>query len=175
MDKRLIPGTLVWRKDLHLGLVYHYGVVLALGGARVAHIDKNQAGCLHVKIESLDEFAAGKKVTFELLETPVSLDAMWDRVQEVERSKRPFGLLNWGDDWNCETFARFVKKGIPESTQADAGNAALILAGAVAVLGALVSAAQDSTPARANSQSVTYDAALGRYRDGMGRFARAPS
>jgi hypothetical protein len=35
-NEGLLPGTLVWRKDVHIGLVDHYGVVLSLEPFNIA-------------------------------------------------------------------------------------------------------------------------------------------
>lgn len=115
----LLPGSLLWRKDVHTGLVDHYGVVLALNALRVAHIDKGVEGRLRIKRnDSFEEFAAGHAVTYERRTTPVSRDAMERRITEIENSPPPFGLLAMGNDWNCESFARYISQGAPESTQA---------------------------------------------------------
>lgn len=158
VDERLLPGTLVWRKDAHVGLVNHYGVVLQTSPCFVAHIDKSVAGDLRVKVEPFEQFAEGRPVTYEPVNEPVPLEEMWVRVNDVARSKRPFGLLCWGEDWNCESFARFVKGGLPQSKQAVGTN--LLLGGAAVVLAL----------AALGGAGSTYDANAGRYRDSKGRF-----
>lgn len=154
------PGSLAWRKDVRLGLVDHYGVVVQSWPLVIAHIDKSITGHLHVKVEPFETFAEGREVTFEPVAEPVPLDVMWTRVEAVARSKRPFGLLCWGEDWNCESFARFVKDGLPQSEQAVGANVLLGTAALVGVVALVASGGTDSS----------YDANVGRYRDRKGRF-----
>ena len=58
MTKNLVPGSLVWRKDVHVGLVDHYGVVLSVDPLVVAHIDKDSRLKLRVRLESMVDSAA---------------------------------------------------------------------------------------------------------------------
>lgn len=119
MNEGLLPGSLVWRKDVHAGLVDHYGVVLALDPLRVAHIDKGAEGRLRVKRDdSFEEFAAGHPVTYERRTIAVPRDVMERRIGEIENAPPPFGLLAIGNRWNCESFAKFVSQGSPTSAQA---------------------------------------------------------
>ena len=61
--------------------------------------------------------------------------------------------------WNCESFARFIRDGLPHSEQAE--GAKKVLVGA-AVVGGIALALRAS--------SRTFDENLGRYRDRKGRF-----
>jgi hypothetical protein len=155
----LPPGTLVWREDVHFGAVNHFGVVLQTWPCYVAHIDKGETGHLRVRVEPLVAFAHGRQVTYEPVDEPVPLDAMWTRVNDVAQAKRPFGLLCWGEDWNCESFAHFIKSGLAHSEQAASANGVLFGA---AVVGAFALLARGGFS--------SYDANVGRYRDGKGRF-----
>jgi len=157
----LLPGTLVWREDVHVGLVSHYGIVLQTWPCYVGHIDKSQTGHLRVKVEPFETFAQGRQVRCEPVDHPIPLDAMWTRVNAVAQAKKPFGLLCWGQDWNCESFARFVKCGLPHSEQAAGANKVLLGLVAVGAFAALVS----------SGSSTSFDANVGRYRDRNGRFA----
>lgn len=167
----LLPGALVWRDDVHLGVVSHYGIALQTWPCYVAHIDKNQTGHLRVKVEPFEAFAQGRQVWFEPVAQPVRLEEMWTRVNAVAAAKKPFGLLCWGEDWNCESFARFVKSGLPHSEQATNANKMLFGVAVVGALAALVSSGT-SSPASSGS-SASFDAKVGRYRDRNGRFAAA--
>jgi hypothetical protein len=91
------------------------------------------------------------------------VDETWTRVAEVVKAKRPFGLLCWGQDWSCESFARFVKNGLPHSEQAEAAKK--VLAGA-AILGLVVALVKSGT-------SSSFDANAGRFRDRRGRYTSA--
>lgn len=155
----LLPGTLVWREDVHFGVVNHFGVVLQTQPCYVANIDKGETGRLRVKVESLETFAQGRQVTYEPVDRPVPLEVMWTRVNEVARANPTFGLLCWGYDWNCESFARFVRSGLPRSEQAAGANAVLLVlaAGTFAVLAS-------------RGSSSSFDDNVGRYRDSKGRF-----
>jgi hypothetical protein len=172
VDERLLPGTLVWRKDVHVGLVNHYGVVLQTSPCFVAHIDKSATRHLRVKVESFEEFAAGLQVTFEPVAEPVPLDEMWVRVNDVAQAKRPFGLLCWGEDWNCESFARFVRDGLPKSEQAVGANLLLGVAAVIGVL-ALAASGEEASEGTQAASGVRYDVKARRYRDSKGRFATA--
>lgn len=119
MNDGMLPGSLLWRKDVHTGLVDHYGVVLALAPLQVAHIDKGAGGRLRVKRhDSFEEFAAGHSVTYERRTTAVPREAMERRIGEVQNSPPLFGLLAIGNRWNCESFAKYVSQGTPASAQA---------------------------------------------------------
>ncbi len=165
----LLPGALVWRDDVHLGLVSHYGIVLQTWPCYVAHIDKSQAGHLRVKVEPFEAFAQGRQVWFEPVVQPVALEDMWTRVNAVSEAKKPFGLLCWGEDWNCESFARFVKSGLPHSEQATSANKVFLGVAVVGALAALLSSATSS--GTSSSSSTSFDAKVGRFRDRKGRFA----
>jgi hypothetical protein len=167
----LLPGTLVWRDDVHVGLVSHYGIVLQTWPCYVAHIDKSQTGHLRPKVEPFDAFAQGRQVWCEPVRGPVPLEEMWTRVNEVAQAKRPFGLLCWGDDWNCESFANFVKSGLPHSEQATSANKVLFGVAVVGALAALVTSAASTDTSSASSTS--FDPKVGRYRDRKGRFVAA--
>jgi len=52
---------------------------------------------------------------------------MWPRVQEVATARRPFGLMTFAQAWNCESFANFIRSGIPHSKQATSGKEAIAL------------------------------------------------
>jgi len=135
------PGALVLRPDVHVGLVNHYGVVVqTFPVPAVAHIDKNNAGHLNVKIETLEEFGQGREVKYEPVESAVPLAEMWNRVHDVAQARRPFGLLAFGETWNCESFANFVKQGLPVSRQADGFKA---LAGAAILAVVLIAVTSD--------------------------------
>jgi hypothetical protein len=126
MNEGLLPGSLVWRKDVHAALVDHYGVVLALDPIRIAHIDKGAEGRLRVKRQdSFEEFAAGHRVSYGPRTTPILREAMERRITEIENSLPPFGLLAIGSHWNCESFAKYVSQGAPDSTQATAAKGIL--------------------------------------------------
>ncbi len=139
-----MPGTLVWRRDLHVGLVNHYGVVLT-DDLHIAHIDKASAGHLRVKIEAAEKFAAGQPWFYEPRAAPVALDAMWPRVEQVRKERRPFGLLCWGESWNCESFARYVRDGIAQSLQAASANQVLGVVALVAFVGFIVGVASSDS------------------------------
>jgi hypothetical protein len=172
-DTALVPGTLVWREDVHLGLVSHFGIVLQTWPCYVAHIDKSQTGHLRVKVEPFEAFTQGRQVWFEPVVQPVSLEDMWTRVNAVAQAKKPFGLLCWGEDWNCESFARFVKSGLPHSEQATSANKVLFGVAVVGALAALVSSAtsSDTSSDTSSGSSTSFDAKVGRFRDRKGRFA----
>jgi hypothetical protein len=94
-----------------------------------------------VKVEPLDIFAPGRLVKYELVDRPISLEQMWPRVNAVAQAKKPFGLLAWGDTWNCESFARYVKSGLPHSEQASKFTTLLVGAATVWALVALAKSA----------------------------------
>lgn len=160
MPDPLVPGTFVWRKDVYLGFVDHYGIVVQSSPCFVANIDKSATRRLNVKIEPFAVFAAGRPVIAELPPAPVDLNTMWLRVRAVAASQRPFGLLTWGQDWNCESFARFVRDGIPRSTQADGANVVIGVSVLTGVVGLLAAALRGPK----------FDRSVGRYRDAQGRF-----
>lgn len=93
---------------------------------------------------------------------------MWTRVNAVAQAKKPFGLLCWGDDWNCESFANFVKSGLPHSKQATTANKVLFGAAALGALAALATSAASS--GTSSGSSTSYDPKVGRFRDRRGRF-----
>ena len=137
LPRGLLAGALVWRDDVHLGVVDHYGVaVQTFPVPAVAHIDKSTTGHLNVKIESLEDFAQGRQVKFEPVEAAIPLEQMWDRIVAVKNARLPFGLLTFGQDWNCESFARYVRAGLPVSNQAEGFKT--FLAGAAIVAAVLV-------------------------------------
>lgn len=134
------PGALVWRDDVHVGLVSHYGVMVqTFPIPAVAHIDKTDTGHLNVKVQSLEEFAQGREVKYEPAAAPVPLGEMWNRVSAVAQAKLPFGLFAFGEDWNCESFARYVKNGLPVSEQAEGFKKFLGVAALVGVVLVLAS------------------------------------
>lgn len=174
----LLPGALVWRDDVHLGVVSHYGIVLQTWPCYVAHIDKSQTGHLRVKVETFEAFAEGRQVWFQPVVKPVPLEDMWTRVNAVAQTKKPFGLLCWGDDWNCESFANFVKSGLPHSEQATTANKVLLGVALVGALAALVTSAASTDTSSGSStassgSSTSFDPKVGRYRDRKGRFVAA--
>ena len=130
-----LAGALVWRDDVHLGVVDHYGVaVQTFPVPAVAHIDKSATGHLNVKIESLEDFGQGRPVKFEPVATPVPLEQMWDRIVAVKNARLPFSLLAFGEAWNCESFARYVRAGLPVSNQAEGAKKLLVGAALVAAV-----------------------------------------
>lgn len=131
---RLWPGTLLFRKDVYKQLVNHYGIVVQESPCVIAHIDKTQEGFLNPKIELYETFAAGIHVTAEPSAAPVPVDELWNRLESVRQTKRPYGLMAWGDAWNCESFARFVRDGIARSTQAEVATRVLTVAGIFVLL-----------------------------------------
>ena len=147
--RRLLPGSLLWRKDVNLGIVDHYGILLHANPPLVAHIEKEMLpnagppGHLRTKIEAYEEFAAGSDVTAEAVERAVPVDVMWNRVQAVSEAKKPFGLMAFGESWNCESFARFVRDGIAHSVQAQKGKEALAILGVVGIVFLLVAVASE--------------------------------
>jgi hypothetical protein len=62
------------------------------------------------------------------------------RIAEVEAKGPPFGLLTIGQDWNCESFARYISAGTPVSNQA---NVAKKVGLAVFVTGTMMALAVD--------------------------------
>lgn len=133
----LLPGSLLWRKDLHIGLVDHYGVLLQSNPPLIAHIEKVPStdsayeGYLRPKVESFEVFAAGRAVMAEAISHAVPLDQMWPRVQEVASAKRLFGFFTFDNDWNCESFARYVRDGSARSLQAEDGKGWLMVLGVI--------------------------------------------
>src|SRR5713101_6427042 len=128
VQRHLLPGSLLWRKDSYVGVVDHYGILLQAFPPVVAHIDKSIEGYLQPRVESYEQFAAGRQV-------------MWPRVNEIARVKRPFGLMAFGDTWNCESFARHVREGIARSTQAISAKEALVILGVTVGVVALIATA----------------------------------
>ena len=145
MHEGYLPGCLLLRDDVYIGLVKHYGVMMSQSPIVIAHIDKSAEGKLRVKLESFETFAAGREVRYLPVTTPVALELMRQRIDDVERKGPPFGLLEIGQAWNCESFARYISTGTPCSTQADAakglGAVALFVAAAWAIA---ASAEQDN-------------------------------
>src|SRR5260370_9265762 len=140
----LLPGSLLWRKDLKLNAVDRYRALLQSWPPLVAHINKSVDGYLEPRVESFEAFAAGREVKAEPAPSPIPIDEMWSRVQEIARARRPFGLMAFGEAWNCESFARYVRQGIAHSVQATSAKEALAILGVVAgvvVLIALVAEA----------------------------------
>lgn len=175
-----LPGTLLFRKDVYTGLVEHYGILLQASQSWVAHIDKSESGHLRVKTESFEEFAAGLPVKAEPVQIAVPIEEMWNRIEWVRQNRIPYGMLEWGQSWNCETFARYARDGVPQSTQASNANgflaATLFGFGALGVLAMAASALSggaDGCEAEANKafEEKSFDQRVQRYRDSRGRFA----
>ena len=131
-----LPGAVLSRPDLHTGGVQHYGVLLLPypHSQQVADVDKGEGGLIRVRLCSMEEFAAGHQVTYEPIDSPIPLSLMWSRIQAVVETRRAFGLLALGENWNCESFARYVREGSARSSQAESALGILGLAAAVAVV-----------------------------------------
>jgi hypothetical protein len=139
MKNEMLPGCLIFRKDVHVGLVDHYGVVLAVDPVQIAHIDKAANGNLRIKgYESLEEFAAGAECKLWPRNDAVARELMDARIREVENRPPPYGLLAIGQKWNCESFARYVADGMPASRQAEQGLLKAVLAAVVTFVGAII-------------------------------------
>jgi hypothetical protein len=183
MFMRLLPGTLLFRKDVYKHLVDHYGIVVQEAPCYVAHIDKTDTGHLNVKLDPYHVFAGGWPVQAEFVDTPIALPDIWKRLEWVRQNKLPYGMLCWGPTWNCESFARYVRSGLAVSRQASDANGVL---GIVAAIGSLIwLASQSSDTPRSNPSSAprhaaastptpTFDHRTRRYRDPFGRFVAAP-
>ncbi len=141
VQRHLLPGSLLWRKDSYVGVVDHYGILLQAFPPVVAHIDKSIEGYLQPRVESYEQFAAGRQVMGEPVAEAIPLEVMWPRVNEIARVKRPFGLMAFGDTWNCESFARHVREGIARSTQAISAKEALVILGVTVGVVALIATA----------------------------------
>src|SRR5216684_2418863 len=119
VQRHLLPGSLLWRKDSYVGVVDHYGILLQAFPPVVAHIDKSIEGYLQPRVEAYEQFAAGRQVMGEPVAEAIPLEVMWPRVNEIARVKRPFGLMAFGDTWNCESFARHVREGSAGHSRGD--------------------------------------------------------
>jgi hypothetical protein len=128
MPEEVTIGSLLWRRDLKTGAVFHFGAVRAFN--QVVHVDKAETRHLRFNTEDLATFAAGKEVQIELAPAGIDSSTIDARVRQLHSQQQMYNLFGR----NCEHAARFFATGVAISKQVDNAVKAAGVIGSVALL-----------------------------------------